>query len=109
MHLKTSCLHKEFSPGQWKLHEHYIQNLLLTLHIDPSHGPARNIINGLELTSKIIDGLLSAKDVGEKLLAEFVKTRLATKISLKGLNKVTYTNGNFRSEGGPPSSGFICS
>ena len=84
MHLKTSCLHKECSQGQRKLHEHYIQNLLLTLlHIDPFHGPARNIINGLELTFKIIDGLLSAKDFGEKL-----QSRLAMKVSLEGLNKV---------------------
>ena len=59
--------------------EHYIQNLLLTLHIDPFHDPARNIINGLELTSKIIDGLLSAKDVGEKLLAEFVKNGVTSR------------------------------
>ena len=45
MDLKTSCLHKEFTHGQMKLHENYIQNLLASLHTDPFHGPARNIIS----------------------------------------------------------------
>ena len=45
-----------------------IQKLLTTIPINPFHGPARNIMSGLEISSKIIEGLLAAKETGEKLI-----------------------------------------
>ena len=54
MDLNTSCLHKEFTHGQMKLHENYIQNLLASLHTDPLHGPARNIFSGYLINLLII-------------------------------------------------------
>ena len=45
-----------------------IQKLLTTIPINPFHGPARNITSGLEISSKIIEGLLAAKETGEKLI-----------------------------------------
>ena len=60
------------------MHEKYIQQLLTTIPTDPFHGPARNIMNGLEISSKIIDGQLAAKETGEKLHLEFVKNRVAS-------------------------------
>ena len=39
----------------------------------PFHGPARNIISGLEISSKIINDPLAAKEIGENLHIEFVK------------------------------------
>ena len=75
MNVKTSSNHKEFSHGQKKLHEQYIQQLLTTIPTDPFHGPARNIMGGVEISSKIIVGLLTAKELGEKLHLEFDKNQ----------------------------------
>ena len=55
------------------MHEQYIQQLLTTIPNDPFHGPARNIMSGLEISSKIIDGLLAAEETGEKLHLVFVR------------------------------------
>ena len=62
------------------MHEQYIQQSLTTILTDPFHGPARNIMNALEISFRIIDGLLQAKQTGKKLYLEFVK------------NPVTYHN-----------------
>ena len=62
-----------------KLHGNYIQNLLASLHTDPLHGPARNIFSGLEISTKLADNLLSAKDVGEKRLGEFIRDRITSR------------------------------
>ena len=41
-------------------------------------------MSGLEISSSIIDGLLAAKETGEKLHLEFVKKRVTiTQVSLK--------------------------
>ena len=53
------------------MHEQYIQQLLTTITTDLFH--ARNIMGGLEISSKIIHGLLAAKKTGEKFHLEFVK------------------------------------
>ena len=80
MDLKTSCVHKEFAHGQMKLHENYIQNLLASLHTDPFHGTARSIISGLEISNKLVDNLLSAKDVGEKTFRRiFIRDRVTSR------------------------------
>ena len=73
INVKTSSNHKEFAHGQKKMHERYFQQLLKSIPTGPSHGPARNIMSGVEISSKIIDGLLTAKETGEKLHLEFVK------------------------------------
>ena len=74
MNVKTSDNHKEFSHRQKKYMN--IQQLLTTIPNNPFHGPAQNILSGLEISSKIIDGLLAAKETGEKLHLEFVKNQL---------------------------------
>ena len=61
-----------------KMLEQYIQQLLTTIQIDPFYGPARNVRSGLEISSKIINGLLAAKETGEKLHLEFVKNRVTS-------------------------------
>ena len=73
INVKTSSNHKEFSHGQKKMHEQYFQQLLKSIPTGPSHGPARNIMSGVEISSKIIDGLLAAKETGVELHLEFVK------------------------------------
>ena len=73
VNVKKSRNHKVFSHGQKKMHEQHIQKLGTTISTDPFHGPAQNIISGLEISSKTIDGLLSGKETGEKLHLEFVK------------------------------------
>ena len=73
MNVKTSSNHEEFSHGRKKMHEQYIQQLLRTIPIDPFRGAAQNIMSGLEISSKIIDGLLAPKETGEKLHLEFAK------------------------------------
>ena len=84
MNVKTSSNHKEFSHEQQqqkkkcKNNEKYIQQLLTAIPIDTFHGPARNIMNALGISSKIIDGLLASKETREKLLLEFVKNRVTT-------------------------------
>ena len=55
------------------MHGQCIQQLLTIIPVDLFHGPAQNIIRGLEISSKIIDGLLAAKETGEKFHLEFVK------------------------------------
>ena len=60
------------------MHEQYIEQLVTTIPTDPFHDPARNIMSGLEIDSKIIDGLLAAKQTGEKLHLEFVKNRVTS-------------------------------
>ena len=76
MNVKTSSSHKEFSHRQKKMHEQYIQQLLTIIPTDPFCGPARNIMSGLEISSKITNGLLAGKVNGEKLNLEFVKNRV---------------------------------
>ena len=39
-------------------------------------GAARNTMSGLEISSKIIDSLLAAKETGEKIHLEFFKKRV---------------------------------
>ena len=73
MKLKTSCNHKEFSHGQKKMIEQYIQQLLTAIPTDSFPGHARNIMSSLEISSKIIDSLLAAKETGETIHFEFVK------------------------------------
>ena len=51
MNIKISSNYKEFSHEQKKMHEQYIQQLLINIPIDPFHGPARNIMSGLEISS----------------------------------------------------------
>ena len=60
------------------MHEQYIQQLLTIIPADSFHGPARNTMSGLKISSKIIDGLLAAKETGEKLHLEFAKNRLTS-------------------------------
>ena len=60
------------------MHEQYIQQLLTTIPIDPFHSPARNIMSSLEISSKIIDGLLAASETGEKLHLKIVKNRVTS-------------------------------
>ena len=43
------------------MYEQYIQQLLTIIPIDPIRGPAQNIMIGLKIIPKIIDGLLAAK------------------------------------------------
>ena len=62
MNVKTSSNHKESSHRQKKMNEQYIEQLLTSIPTDPFHGPARNIMSGLEMSSKIIDGLLAVKE-----------------------------------------------
>ena len=45
-----------------------IQQLLTTIPTTLFHGPVQNIMSGLEISAKIIDGLLTAKGTGEKLI-----------------------------------------
>ena len=42
------------------MHEQYILQLLAAIPADSFHGRARNIMRGLKIISKIIDGLLAA-------------------------------------------------
>lgn len=42
------------------MHEQCIQQLLAAIPADSFHGRARNIMHGLKISSKIIDGLLAA-------------------------------------------------
>ena len=60
------------------MHEQYNQQLLTTIPTDLFNGPARNVMTGLEISSKIIDGLLAAKETGEKRNLEFVKNRVTS-------------------------------
>ena len=60
------------------MHEQLIKQLLTTIPTDPFHDPARNIMSGLEISSKVIYGLLVAKETGEKLHLEFVKNRVTS-------------------------------
>ena len=53
--------------------EQYIQQLLTALPTDSFPGHARNIMSSLEISSKIIDSLLAAKETGETIHFEFVK------------------------------------
>ena len=62
MNEKTSSNQKEFSHRQKKINEQYIQQLLTFIPTDPFDGPARNIMSRLEISSKIIDGLLAVKE-----------------------------------------------
>ena len=45
----------------------------MTIPINPFHGPARYVMNGLGISSKIINGLLAARETGEKLDLEFAQ------------------------------------
>ena len=78
MNVKTSSNYREFSHGQKERHEQYIQQLLTTISTDPFHDPSRNIMSGLEISSKIIYGLLAAKETGEKLHLEFFKNQVTS-------------------------------
>ena len=78
MNVKISSNHKEFSQGPKKMHEQYIQQLLTTIPTDLFHALARNIMSGLEISSKIIYGLLAAKETGEKFHLEFAKNRVTS-------------------------------
>ena len=53
--------------------EQYIQKLLTAIPTDSFPGHARNIMSSLEISSKIIDSLLAAKETGETIHFEFVK------------------------------------
>ena len=46
------------------MREQYIQQLLTTMPIDPFHGPAQNMMSGLDISSKIIDDLLLTNETG---------------------------------------------
>ena len=58
------------------MYEQYIQQLLTAIPANPFHGPARNMISDLEISSKIIHGLLAANETGGKLHLEFIKNRV---------------------------------
>ena len=79
MNVKTSSNHKEILPGQKEMHEHYIQQLVTTIQINPFHGPAQNLMNRFNVSTKIIDDLLlAAKEIGEKIHLAFVKNRVTS-------------------------------
>ena len=78
MNVKTSSNYKEFSHGQKKMHEQYIQQLLITISNSPFHGSARNLMISLNISFKIIDDLLAAKETGEKLHLEFAINRVTS-------------------------------
>ena len=75
-------------------------------------------MSGLEVSSKIVDGMLAAKETGEKLHLEFVKNRVTShNISFFETVKksgITYkeekkdTKGNFIAEGGLSSFRIVC-
>ena len=46
------------------MREQYIQQLLTTMPIDPFHGPAQNMMSGLDISSKIIDDLRLTNETG---------------------------------------------
>ena len=60
------------------MHEQYIQQLVTAIPINPFHGPAQNIMNCFNVSTKIIDDLLAAKKTGEKIHLEFVKNRVTS-------------------------------
>ena len=62
MKVKTSDNHKGFSHGQKKIYERFIQQLLTAIPTVLFHGSARNLMIGSEISSKIIDALLAAKE-----------------------------------------------
>ena len=79
MNVKTSSNHKEILPGQKKMHEHYIQQSVTTIQINPFHGPAQNLMNRFNVSTKIIDDLLlAAKEIGEEIHLAFVKNRVTS-------------------------------
>ena len=78
MNVKTSSNYKEFSHGQKKMHEQYIQQLLITISSNPFHGSARNLMSSLNISFKIIDDLLAAKGTGEELHLEFAINRVTS-------------------------------
>ena len=74
-------------------------------------------MSGLEISSKIIDSLLAAKETVEKIHLEFFKKRVTiTRGYLKQLKRVVNlqrgdkedTKGNFSAKGGLPSSKIVC-
>ena len=85
------------------MHEHCMQQLLTNIPINWFLGPARNIMGGLEITFKIIDGLLAAKETGEKPHLEFLK-----KDWYKfHREEKEDTKDNFSAEGGSSSSRIV--
>ena len=77
-HVKTANIHKEFSHWQKKMHAQYIQQPLTNIPSNPFHGPAWNTMSCLEISSKIINGLLAPKETGKKFHLEFVKNRVTS-------------------------------
>ena len=55
------------------MREQYIQQLLTTMPIDPFHGPAQNMMSGLEISSKIIDDLLVTNETDTARKTIFLK------------------------------------
>ena len=119
MNVKTSSNYKEFSHGQKKMHEQYIQQLLITISSNPFHGSARNLMSSLNISFKIIDDLLAAKGTGEKLHLEFAINRVTscntsffetTKKKWYNLQRGEKkdTNGSFSAEEGSSSLRIFC-
>ena len=55
------------------MRERYIQQLLTTIPIDSFHGPAQNMMSGLEISSKIIDDLLVTNETDTARKTIFLK------------------------------------
>ena len=76
----TAALHKELTPAAKRLHRSHVQSLKEKLRgysINPfADVPARHIVTGNELDQKLIEGLLSAPEIGDERYKLFVEERL---------------------------------
>ena len=80
LNIKTSSVHKELTTGAkltFESHVKSLKNELETYSVDPFlHGPARHWISGVEIDSRLIEGILNAKEVGNGQFVAFCEERL---------------------------------
>ena len=80
LNIKTSIVHKELTTGAkltFESHVKSLKNELERYSVDPFlHGPARHWISGVEIDSRLIEGILNAKEVGNGQFVAFCEERL---------------------------------
>ena len=79
IHLLTSSVHKEMTPGARRKHDETVNNLRTKVeeYFDPFlDEPVRHFKTGCEIDKSIIEGLITSDDHGNILVKDFIEKRI---------------------------------
>ena len=79
VHLLSSCVHEELSPGSRKHHDKIVTDMKEKVldYCDPFlNTSARHLRTGVEIDVNIVSDLLSSTEIGNEMFTEFVEEKI---------------------------------